>query len=110
MSTLCKFSLYYPSWVDTEPCIKYFDTADDLKKDPRIRDRLYRDDKLMPLYVYKDFKPDRDYSGLLYRYVFHETKLYDGKTEYIIAGWVTATNEFALYVGLTALGVTAKVW
>lgn len=106
---MTKLTLYYPTFVDKDvPETTDFNSLDDLKKDPVIRNRMFSEtSELLDTFAYDTLKPDMSACNLYYKYIFHKLKMYQSdKMVYWGAAIVTGDTPDAVKAGLDMLGTT----
>lgn len=101
---MTKLTLYYPGFTepDGKPESTEFNSLDDLKKDPAIKDRMFGLLGLCKTFAYENLTPE---SGPIrfYKHVFHKAS--DG--EYWGAAIITGDTAEEVTAGLKLLGTKA---
>lgn len=101
---MTKLTLYYPGFAkpDGEPESTEFNSLDDLKKDPAIKDRMFGLFGLRKTFAYKDLTPESGRRGF-YKHVFHKAS--DGG--HWGAAIITGNTAEEVTAGLELLGTKA---
>ena len=101
---MAKLTLYYPGFAEPEgePESTEFNSLNDLKKDPDIKDRMFGLFGLRKTFAYEDLTPESDRRGF-YKHVFHKASG-DG---YWGAAIITGNTAEEVTAGLKLLGTKA---
>ena len=99
---MTKLTLYYPTFAepDGEPKSTEFNSLDDLKKDPTIKDRMFGLFGLRKTFAYENLTPESGRKGF-YKTVFHKDFGYWG------AAIITGDTAEEVTAGLNLLGTKA---
>lgn len=99
---MTKLTLYYPTFAepDGEPESMEFNSLDDLKKDPTIKDRMFGLFGLRKTFAYENLTPESGRKGF-YKNVFHKDSGYWG------AAIITGDTAEEVTAGLNLLGTKA---
>ena len=101
---MTKLTLYYPGFAESDgkPESTEFNSLDDLKKDPAIKDRMFGLLGLRKTFAYENLTPE---SGPIrfYKHVFHKAS--DGG--YWGAAIITGNTAEEVTAGLKLLGTKA---
>ena len=107
---MTKFTLYYPSFVEKDsPESTEFNSLDDLRKDPVIRNRMFADTgELIDTFAYGTLKPGAFDGNRYYIHVFHKTQMYSSnKMAYLGAAIITGNTTEEITAALELLGTVA---
>lgn len=101
---MTKLTLYYPGFAEPDgaPESTEFNSLDDLKKDPAIKDRMFGLLSLRKTFAYEDLTPESGRSGF-YKHVFHKAS--DGG--HWGAAIITGNTAEEVTAGLELLGTKA---
>ena len=102
---MTKLTLYYPGFAEPDgaPESTEFNSLDDLKKDPAIKDRMFGLLGLRKTFAYKDLTPESGRNGF-YKHVFHEAHPHGGHWG---AAIITGNTAEEVTAGLKLLGTKA---
>jgi len=107
---MTKLTLYYPTFVDKDvPETTEFNSPDDLKKDPVIRNRMFSETgELLDTFAYDTLKPDLSTCNIYYKHIFHKLKMYQSdKMVYWGAAIITGDTPEEVTAALELLGTVA---
>jgi len=108
---MTKLTLYYPSFVKKDTPVESveFNSLDDLKKDPVIRNRMFADTgELLDTFACVTLQPDSSTCNYYYKLVFHKLKMYQNdKMTYWGAATVTGDTPEEVTAALKLLGTVA---
>lgn len=99
---MTKLTLYYPTFAEPDgaPESTEFNSLDDLKKDPTIKDRMFGLFGLRKTFAYENLTPESGRNGF-YKTVFHKDFGYWG------AATITGDTAEEVTAGLNLLGTKA---
>lgn len=99
---MTKLTLYYPTFAEPygPPESTEFNSLNDLKKDPTIKDRMFGLFGLRKTFAYEDLTPESGRNGF-YKNVFHKD------FGYWCAAIITGDTEEEVTAGLNLLGTKA---
>ena len=107
---MTKLTLYYPSFVEKDsPETTDFNSLDDLKKDPVIKNRMFSDaGELLDTFAYGTLEPGSFSCNRYYIHVFHKVQMYNSdKTEHLGIAIITGDTPEAVTAALKLLGTVA---
>lgn len=99
---MTRLTLYYPAFAEPygAPESTEFNSLDDLKKDPTIKDRMFGLFGLRKTFAYENLTPESGRHGF-YKTVFHKSSGYWG------AATITGDTAEEVTAGLKLLGTKA---